>query len=176
MAFISPISEQEASRALAQAYADVRHAYGTVPDFFAVQGTRPDLIAAEFGLGEAITKDVALSRAVKEKIGLVVSGINHSSYCIAVHSEMLHHLGVPKSLARQLAIDYPSAPASEPEQALFRFADKLTRQPGEIAESDVDELRRHAWNDAQIHETVLAAAWFNFVNRISAGLGLIPDF
>ena len=176
MAFIPPISEQEASGALTQAYADVRHAYGTVPDFFAVQGTRPDLITAEFGLGEAITKDVALPRAVKEKIGLVVSGINHSSYCIAVHSEMLHHLGVPKSLARQLAIDYSSAPASEPEQALFRFADKLTRQPGEIAASDVDELRRYAWNDAQIHETVLAAAWFNFVNRISAGLGLIPDF
>ena len=176
MAFIPPITEQEASGALAQAYADVRSAYGTVPDFFLVQGARPDLIAAEFGLSEAISKDAALPRAVKEKIGLVVSGINHSSYCIAVHSEALHHLGVPKSLARQLAIDYPSAPASEPEKALFRFADKLTRQPGEIAASDVDELRRHAWNDAQIHETVLAAAWFNFVNRISVGLGLIPDF
>ncbi len=176
MAFIPPISEQKASGALAQAYAEVRKAYGKVPDFFAAQGTRPDLIAAEFALSAAIQKDAALPRAVKEKIGLVVSGINHSSYCIAVHSEVLHHLGVPKPLARQLAIDYPSAPASEPERALFRFADKLTRQTGEIAPGDVDELRRHAWNDAQIHETVLATAWFNFVNRISAGLGLIPDF
>jgi len=176
MAFIPTIGEQEASGTLAQAYADVRKAYGKVPDFFAVQGTRPDLIAAELGLGEAILKDTALPRAVKEKIALVVSGINHSSYCIAAHSEALHNLGVPRPLARQLAIDYPRAPASEPEQALFRFADKLTGQPGEIAPGDVDELRRHAWNDAQIHETVLATAWFNFVNRISAGLGLIPDF
>ncbi|MBI3485062.1 MAG: alkylhydroperoxidase, partial [Acidobacteria bacterium] len=75
-----------------------------------------------------------------------------------------------------LAIDYPSATASEPEQALFRFAEKLTRQPGEITPGDVDDLRRHGWSNAQIHETVLATAWFNFVNRISAGLGLIPDF
>lgn len=176
MAFIPTISEQEASGALARAYADVRKAYGKVPDFFAAQGTRPDLIAAELGLGQAIMKDSALPSAVKEKIALVVSGINHSSYCIAAHSEALHHLDVPKPLARQLAIDYPSAPASEPERALFRFADKLTRQPGEIAPGDVDELRRFAWNDAQIHETVLATAWFNFVNRISTGLGLIPDF
>lgn len=176
MAFIPSVSEQEATCALAQAYAEVRKAYGKVPDFFTVQAARPDLIAAECGLGEVVQKDAALPRAVKEKIGLVVSGINHSSYCIAVHSEMLHHLGVPKSLARQLAIDYPSAPASEPERALFRFADKLTRQPGDVAAGDVEELRRHAWNDAQIHETVLATAWFNFVNRISAGLGLIPDF
>ncbi|MCL4524823.1 MAG: peroxidase-related enzyme [Acidobacteria bacterium] len=176
MAFIPQISEQEASGATAQVYAEVRKTYGKVPDFFAVQGMRPDVIAAEVGVGEAIQKDAALPRMVKEKIGLVVSGINHSSYCIAVHSEVLHHLGVPKSLARHLAIDYPSAPASEPELALFRFAHKLTRQPDEIAAGDVEELRRHGWNDAHIHETVLAVAWFNFVNRISAGLGLIPDF
>ena len=176
MAFIPQSSEQEASGALAQAFAEVRQAYGKVPDFYTTQGARPDLIAAELALGQAVLKDAALSRAVKEKIALVVSGINHSSYCIAAHSEALHNLGVPKPLARQLALDYPSAPASAPEMALFRFADKLTRQPGEIVAGDVEELRRHAWNDAQIHEAVLAASWFNFVNRISAGLGLIPDF
>lgn len=176
MAFISQISEQEASGATAQSYAEVRKAYGKVPNFYQAQGARPDLISVELALGGAILKDGALPRAVKEKIALVVSGLNHSSYCIAAHSDALHNLGVPKNLARQLAIDYPSAPVSEPEQALFRFAHKLTRQPDEIAAADVDELRRHAWNDAQIHETVLATAWFNFVNRISAGLGLIPDF
>ncbi|MBI3485288.1 MAG: carboxymuconolactone decarboxylase family protein, partial [Acidobacteria bacterium] len=100
MAFIPPINEQEASGALAQVYAEVRKAYRKVPDFYAVQGTRPDLIAAELGLGQAIMKDAALPRAVKEKIALVVSGINHSSYCIAAHSQALHNLGVPKNLAR----------------------------------------------------------------------------
>lgn len=176
MAFIPQTNEQDARGATAQAYEAIKKAYGKVPNFYAAQGARPDLIAAEFGLSANIMQDAALPRAVKEKIALVVSGINHSSYCVAAHSEVLHNLGVPKNLARQLAIDYPSAPASEPERALFRFADKLTRQPGDIASGDVDELRRHAWNDAQIHETVLATAWFNFVNRISTGLGLIPDF
>lgn len=176
MSFIPLVSEQEASGATSLAYQEIKNAYGKVPNFYAAQGTRPDAISAEMALGANILKDAALPRAVKEKIALVVSGINHSSYCIAAHSEALHNLGVPRALARQLALDYPSAPASEAERALFRFADKLTRQPGEIAPGDVHELRRHAWNDAQIYETVLATAWFNFVNRISAGLGLVSDF
>ncbi len=176
MSFIAQISEQDAGQATSRAYEQVRKAYGKVPNFFAAQGTRPDAIEAELALGHLALQDGALPRTLKEKIALVVSGINHSSYCIAAHSEVLHNLGVPKSLARQLAIDYPSAPASESEQALFRFADKLTRQPGDITKSDVDELRRHGWNDPAVYEAVLATAWLGFINRISAGLGLIPDF
>jgi uncharacterized peroxidase-related enzyme len=123
MAFIPQISEQEAGAETLRAYAEVRKAYGKVPNFYQAQGTQPGLIDAELALGHAVLQDGALSRSVKEKIALVVSGLNHSSYCIAAHSEVLHNLGVPKHLARQLAIDYPSAPASEQEQALFRFAE-----------------------------------------------------
>jgi uncharacterized peroxidase-related enzyme len=176
MAFIPQVSEQDASGTLAKAYAEVRKAYGKLPVFFTVQGTRPDLIEAQLALGHAVLQDAALPLAVKEKLTLVVSGLNHSTFCIAVHSDVLHNLGVPKNLARQLALDYRSAPASAPEQALFRFADKLTRQPGEINQGDADALRQHGWNDGQILETVAATAWCNFINRISAGLGLIPDF
>ncbi len=176
MSFIPQIPEPEASAETSRAYAEVRKAYGKVPNFYSAQGTRPDLISAELALGHAVLEDGALSRSLKEQIALVVSGLNHSSYCVAAHSEVLHNLGVPKNLARQLAIDYPSAPASVAEQALFRFADKLTRHPDEIAAADAEALRRHGWNDAQILESVLATAWINFVNRISSGLGLIPDF
>ena len=176
MSFIPQINEQEASPETTRAYAEVRKAYGKVPNFYLAQGTRPDLIHAQIALGEAVLADAALPRAVKEKIALVVSGLNHSSYCIGAHSEVLHNLGVPRNLARQLAIDYPSASATEQEQALFRFADKLTRRPDEISDADADALRNQGWNDAQILETVVATALFNFVNRISSGLGLIPDF
>jgi uncharacterized peroxidase-related enzyme len=176
MSFIAQVSETEAGRATAKAYEEVKKAFSRVPNFFTAQGARPDVIEAELELGRVVIQDAALPQTVKEKIALVVSGINHSSYCIAAHSEVLHNLGVPKALARQLSVDYPSAPASEAEQALFRFVDKLTRQPGDIGRSDVDALRRHGWNDGAIYETVLCAAWFAFINRISTGLGLVTDF
>ena len=69
-----------------------------------------------------------------------------------------------------------SAPASDAEQALFRFVDKLTRHPADITQQDIAELRRDGWNDGAALEAVLAAALFAFINRISSGLGLITDF
>jgi uncharacterized peroxidase-related enzyme len=124
----------------------------------------------------AVFQDGALPRKLKEEIGLVVAGINHSSYCVALHSDVLHSFGVPREAARKLAVDYPNAPASPQEQALFRFAEKLTRRPDSIEQSDADALRANGWNDAQILETVLAVALMNYANRISAGLGLMVDF
>jgi alkylhydroperoxidase family enzyme len=64
----------------------------------------------------------------------------------------------------------------EKARALFRFADKLTRKPLDIEETDVAELRRAGWDDAAIREAVLTVAYFNFINRVSFGLGLVADF
>jgi len=64
----------------------------------------------------------------------------------------------------------------EKERALFRFADKLTRKPGEIENPDVDALLNTGWDEAVLLETVLTVAWFNLINRVSLGLGLVADF
>jgi alkylhydroperoxidase family enzyme len=61
-------------------------------------------------------------------------------------------------------------------KALFRFADKLTRHPDDIEESDTDGLKKAGWDDAAVRETVLTVAYFNYVNRVSLGLGLVTDF
>jgi 4-carboxymuconolactone decarboxylase len=177
MSFIKPITEQEATGETARIYEQLRPNFkNKVPNWFQSQGARPDVMQAEMDLFGAVFSDGALPRRLKEQVGLVVADINHSSYCVALHSDILHSFNVPRAVARALAVDYPSAPATEPEMALFRFADKLTRQPDSIEQGDADELRRHGWNDAQILEMVLAVALMNYANRISTGLGLTVDF
>jgi alkylhydroperoxidase family enzyme len=57
-----------------------------------------------------------------------------------------------------------------------RFADKLTRHPEDIEEADIETLKSAGWNDAAVRETVLTIAYFNFVNRVSLGLGLVAEF
>jgi len=59
---------------------------------------------------------------------------------------------------------------------LFRFAAKLTRQPGEIEKADFDRVRQAGWDNASILETVLIASLYACANRFSAGIGLIADF
>ena len=77
-------------------------------------------------------------RVLKEQIGLVVSGINSSSYCVALHMEILRGFGIEKPLGRKLATDYAAAPVGEKAQALFRFAEKLTRKPFDFEQEEVD--------------------------------------
>lgn len=176
MSFIGLVSDEQASPALKELYAKIRDSFGFLPNYFQALGRAPHALETHLALGEALGKDGALSQAVKEEIGLVVSGINSSSYCIAAHLEILRKLGVEKSLGRKLATDYANAPVGEKEKALFRFADKLTRKPFDITREDVQAVRQAGWDEQALLETVLAVAWFNFINRISAGLGLVADF
>jgi uncharacterized peroxidase-related enzyme len=176
MSFVRQIEESEAGDRLQPIYEKVREGFGFVPNYFKALGRRPELILTHLELGERIAADGALPRAVKERLGLVVSGINSSSYCVAAHMEILHKLGVEKSLGRTLAVNYPKAAVDGREQALYRFADKLTTRPGDVGQADVDALKQAGWDDPAVVETVLAVAYFNFINRVSLGLGLMADF
>jgi len=121
-------------------------------------------------------KDGALPRKIKEQIGVVVSGINASSYCVALHMELLRKFGIEKPVGRKLATEYENAPVDEKVKALFRFADKLTRKPYDISRADAEMVLQAGWSEAALFETALTAAMFNLYNRVSLGLGLMADF
>ena len=84
-------------------------------------------------------------------------------------------MGIDKAVGRQIARDFEAADVPERDKALFRFAKKLTTSPFDVKEPDIAELRRHGWDDAAILETSLVASHSNFLNRVAAALGLIPD-
>lgn len=177
MSWIPVVEEQQAGPEVRQMYAQLREGWGFVPNYFLALGRDPQLLRDQMNLfTNALYTERGLSRVVKEQIALVVSGINTSSYCVAAHMEILGQLGVDKSMGRKLALDYASAPVEPRVMALFRFADKLTRTPGDMEPGDVDRLREAGWNDAAILDTVLIASLYACANRFSAGLGLLPDF
>lgn len=176
MAWVPEVPEEKASPELQRLYEMIRADFGFVPPFYTAQGLLPNVIEAQLPVFPAVMADGALPQKLKEQIALVVSGLNTSSYCVALHLDLLRKFGIEKPIGRKLAVDYPSAPVEPSVQALFRFADKLTRKPDEVVQADVDALRAAGWNDKQIIETVLTAALFNFANRVSIGLGLMADF
>jgi uncharacterized peroxidase-related enzyme len=176
MSFVSQVAEQQAGPELKSLYEEIRAGWNFIPNYWLAQGRRPDLIRAQMELGAAVSRDGTLPRQLKEQIGLVVAGLNTSSYCVALHMELLRNLGIEKPLGRKLAVDYPNAPVPEKVKALFRFADKLTRRPADIARENIEELKKAGWNEEQIYETVMTVALMNFYNRVSLGLGLVGDF
>lgn len=176
MSFIGLVSEEQASPALKELYGKLRAKLGFLPNYYQALGRAPDVMKAHLALGDALGTDGALPAALKEQLGVVVSGLNASSYCIAIHLELLRAMGIEKALGKKLATDYENAPVNLKEKALFRFADKLTRKPFDITREDVQAVRQAGWSEDAVLETVLAVAWFNFINRFSTGLGLVADF
>lgn len=176
MSFVKMSSEAEATPELKPLYEELKETWNFVPNFWLAQGHRPDLIRAQKDFYDGVFKRGVLPQAVKEQIGLMVAGINTSSYCIAIHMEILQNLGIEKRMGRKLATDWENAPVEAKVMELFRFAAKLTRHPGEMTRADVETLRKAGWDDEAIYETVLTVALMGLFNRVSLGLGLVAEF
>ena len=176
MPFVSEIEETQADPHLLEIYGKIERDLGFLPHYFKTLGAKPAVIEAQLQLSPAVMADSALPMVTKEQIGLVVSGINSSTYCIMFHMELLRRFGVEKNLARKLTTDYESAAVEPKVKELFKFAEKLTRHPDDITESDTATLKKAGWDDAAVRETVLTVAYFNYINRVSLGLGLVTDF
>ncbi|HSR68000.1 MAG TPA: peroxidase [Acidobacteriota bacterium] len=65
-----------------------------------------------------------------------------------------------------------SAQVSSADKALIAFALKLTRHPASIAEEDIEQLRRHGFDERAIHDAVQVVSYFAYVNRVADGLGV----
>jgi uncharacterized peroxidase-related enzyme len=176
MPYVNEIDEAQANPPLRELYGKIEGGLGFLPHYFKTLGAMPQVIEAQLLLNDAIVADGALSKTVKEQIGIAVSAINSSLYCVTFHMELLRRFGVEKALARKLTTDYENAAVEPGVKALLRFADKLTRHPDDIEEADIETLKSAGWNDEAVRETVLTVAYFNFVNRVSLGLGLVAEF
>ncbi len=58
---------------------------------------------------------------------------------------------------------------------MLDYAVKLTRSPSAVETADLEELRRHGFDDAAIHDIVQVTALFNYYDRLADGLGIDPE-
>lgn len=68
------------------------------------------------------------------------------------------------------SLDAPGLSAAD--GAMLEYAVTLTRDPGEVRQDDVDELRSHGFDDTAIHDICHVASYYNYVNRMADGLGV----
>ena len=55
---------------------------------------------------------------------------------------------------------------------MLTYVEKLTRTPGTMASSDVENLRSVGFTDRDILDIATVAAYYAYVNRIADGLGV----
>jgi uncharacterized peroxidase-related enzyme len=116
----------------------------------------------------------SLDRKLWELIYLRVSFINNCHYCSQHHIASSKKVGLGPDDWKALKDGALSA-YSEAEQTSLQYAEKLTRTPGDINDSDLDTLKKH-FSDKQIVDLHLLVGLANLTNRFTDPLGLDLEF
>ena len=68
--------------------------------------------------------------------------------------------------------DYGEAVLDDETLAIVEYVEKLTNEPSEMTENDVQTLKKAGLSDNQILSVVMITAMFAFMNRLADGLGV----
>jgi uncharacterized peroxidase-related enzyme len=79
--------------------------------------------------------------------------------------------------ADQLVTDWRGARITDRQRAILAYADKLTRNPGEMERGDVDKLVAAGLSERDVLDVNQIIGYFAYVNRLADGLGVpLEDF
>ena len=142
----------------------------TVPD---ILKRSPEAGAALMELHEEVMRsDSPLSQGERELIAAYVSGLNECSYCYGVHSHTAMAYGYDEATLRAL-FDDPDGPLVEDRlKPLLSYVEKLTQRPSSVTDDDAKTCFDAGWSEQALHDAIMVACTFNFMNRLLEGHGI----
>jgi uncharacterized peroxidase-related enzyme len=173
MAWIETIDETDADDDLKKMYKKLKTKRGKVSNILKIQSLLPKTIEShmEFYTDIMFNKST-ISREEKELIAVVVSKINNCPYCINHHAEALNYYWKDKEKINGFLQNLDYSTFSKKKQAVLSYAEKLTKHPNNMKESDINNLKENGLTEKEILEIALIISYFNFVNRMALGLNV----
>lgn len=142
----------------------------TVPD---IMKKSPDAGAPLMELHEAVMRGPSpLSEGERELISAYVSKLNECAYCYGVHSRTAEAYGFEMDAIEALFDDFDGAPVDAKLKPLLAYAGKLTRKPSSVTDADAQACYDAGWDEQALHDAILVACTFNFMNRLLEGHGI----
>ncbi len=77
-----------------------------------------------------------------------------------------------QELVSALKQDPRSAPLEPRQRALVDYALKLTREPWNVKQEDLEPMRKAGLQDADILDACQVTCYYAYVNRLAQGLGV----
>jgi uncharacterized peroxidase-related enzyme len=176
MAHIAAINPAAASPEVATIHAEIKSAFGMVPNLFKAYSHHPPLLEANWHKVKRVMMEGTLTRKTKETIALLVSKENGCRYCVAAHKGALKAIGVPPEEIRTIETDLDQAGFDRKERALIRLALQANRAANDPADEVFDELRAAGATDAEIVEALGVMEVFAAFNRFLDILHIEVDF
>lgn len=182
--WLSVPDEAELDEDLRKLFRKAREKLGFVPNVFMAYTVRPEHFRRWFNyFRELMQGESELSPAEREMISVVVSSENQCLYCLVSHgaelrqalAATLQQATEAEVLGDRITLDYRRAGLSERTTAMLDYAVKITRNPVECSEADVERLRELGFSDQAIFDIAEVTAMFNFTNRLASATGMLPN-
>lgn len=182
MAWIKTIPYAAATGKLKQLYDRVTGPDNNVDNIMMMHSLRPHTMEAHMAVYKYVLHHSAntIPKWFLEAIGVWVSQLNQCEYCVQHHFAGMKRLMADDARADTLRAaivegDIPAMPLDAREQAAMRYAQRLTQDPADMAQLDVEALRMAGWEDGEILEINQVTAYFCYANRTVLGLGCSVD-
>jgi uncharacterized peroxidase-related enzyme len=176
MAYIDVIQYAQSDGELRSIYDDLISSRGKLAEVHKVQSLHPKSIVNHMELYMTIMFGKSpLRRVQREMIAVVVSRANNCEYCQLHHAEAVNHYWKDEAKTEQLKQDYTRVDLSESDRALCDYAQLLTQTPNHDNQASIEHLKATGLDDRSILDASLVIAYFNFVNRLVLGLGLVVN-
>jgi len=173
MAWIKTVDREDAKGETKEAYDRIVKERGHLANVFQAQGLEPKVLKMELDLYvEVMMGDGPLTREERETIAVIVSAANRCAYSAIHHAEALETVDRDPAALYKLVQEYTKRSETPRSKALLAYAAKLTLDPKAITEDDINDMREAGLTDEEILRANLVAAYFNFSNRLSLGLGV----
>jgi uncharacterized peroxidase-related enzyme len=171
--WIDSVPPEHATGSLAEAYRSQFEKIGRVTELTQIGSLYPDLVATRlrlYAVVDATPSDVP--DHVRRAVALLTSVLNGCLFCTAGHIEKLTEAGHGE-LAQAIKADPDGVMTGDAKaDAAIRYAHKLVTHPQNIIKQDVTALRAAGWSDLDILDINNISAYYCYINRVAAGLGL----
>ncbi len=139
-----------------------------VPGIRSLVMFRPETGKPLYELAQVLLRgESPLTEAERELIAAYVSGRNNTEFCVRSHAAAARHLyGDEKDIVDVVLRDMEHAPISDKLKALLNIAGKVQILGKEVTQEDIDAARALGATDKDLHDTVLIAAAFFYVQPV----------
>jgi len=146
--------------------AAVQKKLGATPNLVRVMANEPAVLDAYLKFSDSLAHG-SFAAQTREAIALATAGANSCDYCASAHTAISKNLKVdPSEIEARL-----SARSADPKlQALLDFSRAVIEKRGEVADEDLNAVRRAGYGDGEIVEAIANIALnilTNYLNNVA---------
>ncbi|WP_299406343.1 carboxymuconolactone decarboxylase family protein [uncultured Roseobacter sp.] len=178
MTWIATVPFEQATGKLKRLYERITGPGNNVDNIMMAHSLRPHTMEGHMAIYKHVLHHSGntVPKWFLEVLGVWVSALNKCDYCENHHFAGMKRLLGDDTRADAIrsaisAADVEAAPLDTGQRAALRYAQKLTRTPGDMEITDVQSLRAAGFDDGQILEINQVVSYFAYANRTVLGLG-----